>query len=338
MWTAQTVLQIGGAPLITTEFHETATAQVLVAGGMAWKRRCPARLFNGLIDYRELKQRTAALQEEYHLGQRISPEIYHGLFSLGANGELVNEVRPHRETVLCMEYLPEAWRADRVLARKKQANSIKACIEVLAEECALFHARCTRADDPEHRMVATVRAWRSTFDALPLYHSRCPLLPSERSELLRSTDRWLRRSGYDLLYERAREGKVVEGHGDLHLKHVYLGRKVSKNRRWVVIDPLDFSRELRLLDVGAEVGFLAMDLGSLGYDEAAKLLVDSYAQATNDASLYLVINFFCRYRALVRGAVAWFRSQTVRGKPEEALELDLARRYFKQALAYQLNE
>jgi aminoglycoside phosphotransferase family enzyme len=325
-------------PLIPTEFYETATAQVLIADGKAWKRRCPVKLFNGLIDYLDPLPRARALEEEYRVGQKISPEIYHGLFSLAEDGQLKSEIRPGEELVLCMEYLPEACRADRVLARQKKQSSVTAIVKLLAMECALFHARCERADDPEYRLIATVRAWRAVFDALPLYHSRCPLKPSERSELLRTTNRWLRRSGYDLLYERAREGRVVEGHGDLHLKHVYLGPKLGKNRRWAVIDPLEFSRDLRLMDVGAEVGFLAMDMASIGHENASKLLVDSYAQATHDSSLLLVINFFCRYRAMVRGAVAWFRAHNVSDATEAEAQIALAKRYFEQALAYQLSE
>ena len=51
-----------------------------------------------------------------------------------------------------------------------------------------------------------------------------------------------------------RGARVVEGHGDLRAEHVYLGPPVA------VIDCLEFSRELRLLDPAEEIALLALEV------------------------------------------------------------------------------
>lgn len=333
MWSAGTTLVFEGAVIAPVEFHETHTAQVLVGEGLAFKKRRPVDLFEGLINYATLQERWLGAQNEVAIGRRVCPGIYYGVFALGADGVLRPEERRDEEPIVVMKRLRGDRRADRVF----EAGGNRSAAFVIAEECALFHDRCEREGAVREQMSRTVEAWTSNFDRLPDGHPLLPLSHSERVELIDTTLSWFERRGRAVLHKRILAGKVVEGHGDLHLKHVYFTDDARPGSRWAVIDPLEFSRDLRVLDVAAEVGFLAMDLDAIGRRDMSRLLVRAYAGETGDDTLEEVMPFFCRYRAVVRGLVAWATAVTFAADAAacRAHEND-ARRYFSLALSYRM--
>ncbi|MDH4017363.1 MAG: AAA family ATPase, partial [Actinomycetota bacterium] len=103
---------------------------------------------------------------------------------------------------------------------------------------------------------------------------------------------------------RRREGRVVEGHGDLHLQHVWLPRDVAAQDDPPIIDCLEFSESLRVIDVAAEVAFLAMDLAYRGAGALAEAFLRDYVLETDDYDLYSVLDLYVSHRAAVRGKVA----------------------------------
>ena len=85
------------------------------------------------------------------------------------------------------------------------------------------------------------------------------------------------------LNDRALDGRVREGHGDLRAEHVCL-LNTEKNEI-DVIDCVEFSERLRYGDVASEIAFLAMDLERLGAPMLADELVEAYAEITGDEDL-----------------------------------------------------
>jgi hypothetical protein len=171
-------------------------------------------------------------------------------------------------------------------------------------------------------------AWEVNFRQMPEDASDAPFTKNERYRIVEETGRWLD-SATKIFQHRISQGRVREGHGDLRLEHVYL------TTPWSVIDPLEFSESLRKVDVASEVSFMAMELDSLGRDDASSYLVMKYANETHDDTLSEVIPFFKRYRATVRAKVSWIRSRQTRG-PEKAVHQREARRLAKLALRYEL--
>src|SRR5699024_8010743 len=56
----------------------------------------------------------------------------------------------------------------------------------------------------------------------------------------------------EFIEQRAKQGKIIEAHGDLRPEHIGITRDP------VFIDCLEFKREFRLLDPVDEISFLAM--------------------------------------------------------------------------------
>jgi aminoglycoside phosphotransferase family enzyme len=97
---------------------------------------------------------------------------------------------------------------------------------------------------------------------------------------------------------RVGEGRIVEAHGDLRPEHICLEECVQ------IIDCLEFSRELRLLDPVDELGFLALECERLGAPELATTIFEFYTAITGDAPPVLMVHFYQSYRACVRAKIA----------------------------------
>ena len=105
----------------------------------------------------------------------------------------------------------------------------------------------------------------------------------------------------DRFERRRRDGRVVDGHGDLHLEHVWFP---EDSEGPIFIDCIEFSDRLRQIDGASEVAFLAMDLAHRGERGLADRFLRHYARERDDYSLYPVVDYFTSYRAAVRSKVA----------------------------------
>ena len=101
---------------------------------------------------------------------------------------------------------------------------------------------------------------------------------------------------------RVRDGRIVDGHGDLRPEHIYWAPELE------IIDCLEFSSELRQVDALDELSFLAMECSRLGRAEIGEQVLRAYATACNDRPPFAIWNFYQAYRASVRAKVAAIRS------------------------------
>ena len=88
----------------------------------------------------------------------------------------------------------------------------------------------------------------------------------------------------------------MDGHGDLHLQHVWFETDASEP---LVIDCLEFDAGLRRIDAAADIAFAAMDLAYRGRDDLAERFLRVYASERDDFDLYGVVDYFIGYRAAV---------------------------------------
>jgi predicted kinase len=108
------------------------------------------------------------------------------------------------------------------------------------------------------------------------------------------------------LLQRARDGLVRDGHGDLRAEHVVLERGIE------IVDCVEFDPALREIDVGLDLAFLVMDL--LRYDRRlAAALVAAYRDAGGDPGDDTLVAFFAAQRAFIRAKVALVRAGQVEG-------------------------
>ncbi len=323
-WRSGQVLGPEG-PLRVVREHETHTAWVFLTDTHAFKWRKPVDL--GFLNYSTIDLRRVAANTEVTIGQRISSQVHLGVWSLSnSDRPQLSSSTADGEPIVAMVRLADELQLEMLFSN---SSTPAERIDEVALACAHFHSTCPedRRADGYGALANTLSAWTVNFEQMPSSDTTIPISAAERQQLIEQTKDWFENLR-PILTQRISEGRIREGHGDLRLQHVYLSRP------WSVIDPLEFSIELRFCDVAAEVCFLAMELDDLGRFGAAKRLLVKYADALQDSTLEAVVPFFKRYRAVVRAKIEWIRAAQTTGSDKQA-HLTASRRLFELALSYQ---
>jgi uncharacterized protein len=233
---------------------------------------------------------------ELRLNRRLAPDVYLGLvpltresdrgLALGGRGRVIDWlVRMHR--------LPETLALDRRL----RAN------QVMPKDARRIIARLLIFHIGARRVVWTpagyCRRLRSMLRGNALELSR-PRFGQDGAEVERLTEMLCAFvQQHPLLFEaRLREGRVVEGHGDLRPEHIYLTAPPT------IIDCLEFDVGLRLCDVVEELAFLAMEADRLGHSQFDGWLFNAWRKQAGDAPARALIEFHKASHSLVRAKLA----------------------------------
>ena len=152
-----------------------------------------------------------------------------------------------------MSRLPDERMLDSLLADQQLTT---AETDQLAERLAAFYARAegVACDAAEYRASIERHVRANRRDLLATADARDEsLIRRVHTAQLRSLHLYA-----DMFDARVTAGRVIEGHGDLRPEHVCLVDPP------VVFDCVEFSRELRTLDVADELAFLASECDALG--------------------------------------------------------------------------
>jgi uncharacterized protein len=153
---------------------------------------------------------------------------------------------------------------------------------------------------------------------------------TDKLKLIEAYSKHFLSSHWRFLNMRARDGHVLDGHGDLRADSAYLLNGAIR-----IIDCLEFSDVLRYSDVASEVSSLAMDLDRLGRPDLSAEFVRSYVQACMDTELAILLPFYKCYRAVARAKVELTASRQLdRPVAERVTCRERARHYLDQACAY----
>lgn len=287
---------------------QTHISHVFLAPTRVYKLRKAVSL--GFLDFGTRAARNADCVRELLLNRRLAPDVYLGVARVeeSTDGVRVGEMTadpdpvaftadPH-ELVLVMRRLPDGHDALSMLER----GALRAHhLDAVAHTLARFHAR--------HRLGVpspwSPEEWRERVHR--------PVLDNVTATTGQVDEN---RAGWERLGRRARDfaerhaaafearrrdGRAVDGHGDVHLQHVWFE---TDRAAPILIDCLEFRDDLRQIDAAAEVAFLAMDLAYRGRARWAARFLRNYAAETDDFDLYRVVDYFISYRAAVRAKVA----------------------------------
>jgi predicted kinase len=104
------------------------------------------------------------------------------------------------------------------------------------------------------------------------------------------------------LQERAREGHVIDGHGDSHLGNIAL---IDGQVR--LFDCIEFNPAFRIMDSIGETALLNMDMAARGCTAAANGFLSDYLEYSGDYSGLALLDLYRSYFALVRVKVNLLR-------------------------------
>lgn len=276
---------------------ETHFAWIFLLGDRAWKLRKPVRREG--MDYVTLDARRAGSFEEVRLNRRLAPAVYlhasplvlqpDGQFEIDGDGEVV-------DWLVCMRRLDRRRQLDALLA---QGGVPDGTLDLIAHVLATFYraattglpgggtlaARLLRQAERNHRVLASA----GLPGAVELAEAQLRFLEVQAAVLAHRVDM----------------GCIVEGHGDLRPEHVFL---LDDSSLPVVIDCLEFDRDLRILDRAEELCFLELECSRLGHAAAgARIRAHCLAQL-EDAAPASLLDFYRSHRAATRAKLYVWRA------------------------------
>ena len=282
------------------EMLETHISWVFLAGAYAYKLKKPVDL--GFVDFTTLEKRRTFCEEELRLNRRLAPSLYVDVVEIrGTPGApRINGRGPVLEHSLRMHRFPQEALASRMLGDGCLTPQL---LDQLASRLAKFHEGTPRAaaDALFGTCASVLRDVSQNFEqiaSLATDHADARLLSMLRD--------WTEREfvlHYNDLHDRHTRGMTRECHGDLHL-----GNIVLVDGELVPFDCIEFSPDLRWIDVMSEVAFLFMDLMDRGADALAWRFLNAYLEASGDYSAMSVLRFYVVYRAMVRAKVHLMRA------------------------------
>lgn len=280
-------------PADQVELIETHISWVLLAGEFAYKIKKPVEL--GFLDFRELEQRRFYCEEELRLNRSWAPELYLDVVPIGMedNQPRVGGNGSAVEYAVRMRRFDQALRLDHQLETGRLTDSD---MLELAAEIAARHQAADRVGPSGRLLLATKRLMWDNFDDLigEVSHKRIVALHRWTKESLARHEATLK--------ERSYNGSYRECHGDLHLGNIVrLGSGIK------AFDCIEFSEELRHIDVVADYGFVVMDLAARGRPDLAYAFLNRYLEVSGDYAGVALLRLFVVYRSLVRAKVAVIR-------------------------------
>ncbi len=320
-----------GRPPVTVV--ATHTSVVFLAGDRAYKVKKPVRF--QFLDYSSRARRLEACREELRVNRRLAPGIYvsvRAICPVRASAPVpapasipapapVPGAAPARGTAPAPAPAPAgfALREDGApgavehaveMVRFAEADTMAGAIaagrlvpEQVREVGALlaaFHRDGALAEGGGPQQV--LAAWRRNLAELAQVAStiasvREMLDPARLQAARRFGEAFVAAHAREMA-ERAREGHVRDGHGDLRCEHVLLAPSVQ------IVDRIEFDASLRRGDVAGDLAFLTMDLQLHRQAWAARELVAAYRHAGGSPGSEQLRSFHAAHRALVRAKVA----------------------------------
>jgi len=287
-------------PVDQVELVQTHISWVLLAGDFAYKIKKPVKL--SFLDFSTLALRQARCQDEVRLNRRFAPDLYLdvvGIYRTAHDPRFEVEGEPI-EFAVRMRRFDQNARLDQVCASGRLQP---AHLSALAQALGDFHDHAERAiNHPRFGSPEVVAHFAlANFDEL----QRLPpdWIDPEVVDTLRDRTQTQLRVLEPVLRARQQQGWIREGHGDLHLGNLMLqGEQVR------LFDCIEFSDDLRWIDVLSDVAFVYVDLLTHRQGGLACWFINAVLSRSGDYAAVPLLRLYALYRAMVRAKVAALRS------------------------------
>jgi len=276
----------------SVEVLETHMSWVFLVGPWVYKLKKP--VVRQLFDFTTVDNRYKNCVEEARLNIRLGGDTYIGVeqLSIVAGGGLaLGRQGIPVDWLVVMRRLPAASMLEtQIKSGAVEYRRVRAAAELLAR----FYGSAESVQlSGEQYLERLRRGISDNYRQLVDYS-----LPGERVRSVCNQQMALLENNSIRFADRATAGCLVEAHGDLRPEHVCLTDPP------VVIDCLEFSRDLRIRDPADELSFLAMECEKLGDGEVGKILFEVYGQITGDEPETSLVAFYKAYRASERAKLA----------------------------------
>jgi len=246
---------------------QTHISWVLLCNDVVYKIKKPVRF--SFLDFSTLELRHKYCRRELELNRRLTEGIYLDVVPIRKSGDLVVIDGDNGEVIdyaVKMKRLPQERQMDIMLGLELVTEEQ---LTQVARMLAAFHARAKISETPPDpdAMLADFEDLenyndfiRARFGEDGVWHIR---------QAARYCHSFLHKHSARIA-ERYRLGFVVDGHGDLHSKNIFLLDQP------VIFDCIEFNDHLRQVDVLDELAFFCLDLEYFGQHALAVKFVEEY--------------------------------------------------------------
>lgn len=303
---------------------ETHISWVFLTDDYVYKLKKPIKL--DFLDYSSIEARREMCEEEVRLNRRLAPDVYLGVeritttkdgdIRVGGSGEIL-------DWAVKMRRLPAERSLDELIRHHAVTSDhvdrlLRALIDFYQSSAAVPLVR----DEYPQRLIGLVKENRSELVDATSGEQRLLVKRLHASQLQ------VLELSREIFSQRVDEGCIVDGHGDLRPDHVYL----TPNP--VIIDCIEFSSEIRQVDVLDELCFFEMECDILNATSLGKRVRQEIGKSLADNYSPRLASFYKTYRACVRAKVAMIRAQqsaadVKQARSDAARHLQLAAEYEK---------
>ena len=281
----------------TISVIETHISYVFLTGRFAYKIKKPV-VFD-FLDFRSRDAREHYCDEEVRLNRRTTSDVYLGVVPITGTPltPRVDGHGPILDYAVKMRQFPHGA----LLRELVEANEVTLNqIEALAERLSDFHDTLPSETPSPSESIKLQRNFAKLFRAFKKQDVRSWAVDIDKLQQQIADELETLRGP---MTRRTHEGRVKEGHGDLHCENV-----VRLAGNLLPFDCLEFDRDLRVADVMCDLAFLVMDLIRLHQRPMANRVRNAYLAHSGDYDGLSVLGLYVAYRALVRAKVNLLRA------------------------------
>ena len=221
-----------------------------------------------------------------------------------------------------MKRMDESRQMDKLLV-KKQVNKLH--VRKIALQLVQFHTQAKIAYEGED--------WKELFDEFADIRKSSEFVEQTYGSEEKMTIMNSIQVVYNFLFNhvaalenRNKNGYIIEGHGDLHTKNIFL---LSEP---VIFDCIEFNKDFRILDILSEIAFLVMDLERFDRKDLADYFFNEYftmMPVIEDENDLEIFNFYKLHRANVMMKIQALRAMDCNDEAELLMTKQNFHSYFR---------
>lgn len=308
------------------ELVETHISWIVLAEDFVFKIKRPVKL--SFLDFSTRDKRKQFCEEELKLNSRLEPEMYLDVLpvtqdlQIAENGEEAGII----DYALKMKRMDNSKEMNKLLAENKVTE---AQIEKLAEKIARFHKNARVIKNA----FRTLQFQEEFADIANQYDFISKKIGDDTKQkvsmCIENSFNYLNKIR-SFSNERIISGFQRDCHGDLNATNIFLYDEP------VIFDCIEFSSELRQIDVLNDIAFLCVDLDFYGREDLSELFYEKYREffgmEENEEESEL-FRYYKSYRANIRAKVTLINIQK-QNDSENTRKLNDAKKYIDLMAGY----